>query len=108
MRETVPQDVQKKILIVDDHAVVRQGLRDFISSGPDLTVCGEASGRREALCCCEQTRPDLALVDLALGADSGLDLVKDITVQFPEIKMLVLSMQDELFYAERVLRAGAS
>lgn len=108
MSETLPPDAQKKILIVDDHAVVRQGLRDFISSEQGLTVCGEASGRREAMSCCEQARPDLVLIDLALGADAGLDLVKDITAQFPEIKMLVLSMQDELFYAERVLRAGAS
>lgn len=102
------QQVQIKILIVDDHAFVRQGLRDFLSREPDLLVCGESSGRAEALQFCSANTPHLALIDLSLGADSGLDLVKDISVQFPEIKMLVLSMQDEMLYAERVLRAGAA
>jgi DNA-binding NarL/FixJ family response regulator len=97
-----------KILIVDDHPFVRQGLRNFIDREPDLSVCGEAAGRVDALRLCAETSPRLVLVDLSLGKDSGLDLVKDIAVQFPSVKMLVLSMQNELLYAERVLRAGAS
>lgn len=108
MSETAPLGAKKKILIVDDHAFVRQGLRDFVEREPDLTVCGEASGRIEALKLCAAVVPDLVLIDLSLGTDSGLDLVKDITAQFAGIKMLVLSMQDEMLYAERVLRAGAS
>lgn len=98
-----------EILIVDDHAFVRQGLRDFLEREPDLSVCGEAAGRSEALQqLCAGLKPHLVLIDLSLGKDSGLDLVKDIAVQFPGLKMLVLSMQDEMIYAERVLRAGAS
>jgi DNA-binding NarL/FixJ family response regulator len=109
MSNTIPPSgSKKKILIVDDHAFVRQGLRDFIERESDLTVCGEAVSRAEALKLCSDTQPHLVLVDLSLGADSGLDLVKDISVQFPETKMLVLSMQNEMLYAERVLRAGAS
>ena len=108
MSEINPSDVKKKLLIVDDHAFVRQGLRDFIERESDMTVCGEATGRADALIRCEKTRPDLVLIDLALGEDSGLDLVKDIAVQFSGVKMLVLSMQNEMLYAERVLRAGAS
>jgi len=108
MTDAVPQDLKKRILIVDDHAFVRQGLRDFIEREPHLCVCGETSTRAEALQLCAQTKPHLVVIDLSLGEDSGLDLVKDIAAQFPEIKMLVLSMQDEMLYAERVLRAGGS
>lgn len=102
------QSSKKKILIVDDHAFVRQGLRDFIEREPDLSVCGEADGNVEALRLCADVSPDLVLIDLLMGQDSGLDLVKDIAAQFPGLKTLVLSMQDEMLYAERVLRAGAS
>lgn len=108
MSETTPSGSKKKILIVDDHAYVRQGLRDFIEREIDFSVCGEAAGRVEALHLCAGQKPHLILVDLSLGKDSGLDLVKDIATQFPAVKMLVLSMQDEMLYAERVLRAGAS
>jgi DNA-binding NarL/FixJ family response regulator len=109
MRRMNEADVAKqKILVVDDHAFIRQGLRDFIERETDLAVCGEAVGRVEALQRCEESRPDLVLIDLSLGTDSGLDLVKDIAVRFPGLKMLILSMQDEMLYAERVLRAGAA
>jgi DNA-binding NarL/FixJ family response regulator len=108
MSETTFFGSEKKILIVDDHAFIRRGLRDFIGRESDLSICGEASGRNEALKLCAEASPQLALIDLSLGADSGLDLVKDIAAQFPCIKMVVLSMQDEMLYAERVLRAGAS
>lgn len=99
---------KNKILIVDDHAIVRQGLRDFLERESDFTICGEAAGRADALQLCATTNPHLVLIDLSLGKDSGLDLIKDIAVKFPLIKTLVLSMQDEELYAERVLRAGAS
>ncbi|MEI8206428.1 MAG: response regulator transcription factor [Kiritimatiellales bacterium] len=108
MSDTTPQNQKQRILIVDDHAFVRQGLRDFIEREPGLCICGETATRAEALQLCIKTTPHLVIIDLSLGADSGLDLVKDIAVQFPEISMLVLSMQDEMLYAERVLRAGAS
>lgn len=102
------QKPARKILIVDDHAFVRQGLRDFIEREPDLRVCGEAASRAEALQCCAELHPDLVLVDLSLGGDLGLDLIKDISIQFPSMKTLVLSMQDEMLYSERALRAGSS
>lgn len=108
MSDKNPQGAKKKILIVDDHAFVRQGLRSFIELDSELCICGEASTRAAALQLCTEKKPHLVLVDLSLGGDSGLDLVKDITVQFPVIKTLVLSMQDEMLYAERVLRAGAA
>lgn len=108
MSDTTPQDSKKRILIVDDHAFVRQGLRDFIEKESDFSVCGDASGRQDALQLCEKTKPHLVVIDLSLGKESGLDLVKDVALQFPGTKMLVLSMQDEMLYAERVLRAGAS
>lgn len=97
-----------RIVIVDDHPLIRQGLRDFVEREDDLSICGEADCRKTALDLCSAQQPDLALVDISLGRDSGLDLVKDIVAQFPAIKTLVLSMQDEMLYAERVLRAGAS
>jgi DNA-binding NarL/FixJ family response regulator len=108
MSDTNSKAQRKKILIVDDHAFVRQGLRDFIEREPDLSVCGEADGRADALRLCADLSPDLVLIDLLMGQDSGLDLIKDIAAQFPGLKTLVLSMQDEMLYAERVLRAGAS
>lgn len=107
MSVTTPPGAKKKILIVDDHAFVRQGLRDFIERESDLAVCGEAVSRAEALQRCTAATPHLVLIDLSLGGESGLDLVKDIAAQLPDIKTLVLSMQDEMLYAERVLRAGA-
>ncbi|MDK2857886.1 MAG: hypothetical protein PWQ29_770 [Verrucomicrobiota bacterium] len=99
---------KKKILIVDDHAFVRQGLRDYIEREPEFTVCGEAASRVQSLRLCSQVSPDLVLVDISLGRDSGLDLLKDIAAQFPGMKTLALSMRDEMLYAERALRAGAS
>jgi DNA-binding NarL/FixJ family response regulator len=71
-------------------------------------VCGDAGGRAEALKLCAEVTPHLVVIDLSLGEDSGLDLLKDMVVQFPKIKIVVLSMQDEMLYAERVLRIGAS
>lgn len=108
MSEKTVSNSPKKIFIVDDHPLVRQGLRDFINHDDGLTVCGEAASRKDALSFIGENTPDIMLIDLSLGEDSGLDLIKDVTVNFPKVKMLVLSMQDELLYAERVLRAGAS
>jgi DNA-binding NarL/FixJ family response regulator len=98
---------KKKILIVDDHSLVRRGLTALIESERDLAVCGEAATCREALEAIRQSQPDLVIVDLALGDDDGLDLVKAMKTHHPEIPSLVLSMLDESVYAERSLRAGA-
>ncbi len=99
---------KKKILLVDDYEMIRRGLRDFIETEPDFEVAAEAGTSVEALAQCASTPLDIALIDLSLGEDSGLELIKDITAQFPDLKMLVVSIQDERLYAERVLRAGAS
>ncbi len=99
---------KKKILLVDDYEMIRRGLRDFIETEPDLEVVAEAGTSAEAIEQCLSTPLDIALIDLSLGEDSGLELIKDITARFPDIKMLVVSIQDERLYAERVLRAGAS
>ena len=96
-----------KVLLVDDHPIVRRGLAQMINQEMDLIICGEAESTQEALEVIELQKPNIALVDLSLKDDSGLELIKDIKARFPEVLTLVLSMHDEVFYAERVLRAGA-
>jgi DNA-binding NarL/FixJ family response regulator len=98
---------RKKVLIVDDHPMLRRGLAALIDSEPDLSVCGEAATCPEALAAIPERRPDLVIVDLALGKDDGLDLVKEMKKRHPAIPALVLSMHDEAVYAERSLKAGA-
>ena len=96
-----------RILLVDDHPVVRDGLADAINHEPDLTVCATAEDRPEAMAAIERTRPDLVVIDLMLKSSSGLELIKDVHVRWPRLLILVVSMHDETLYAERVLRAGA-
>ncbi|MBC7817760.1 MAG: response regulator transcription factor [Planctomycetaceae bacterium] len=96
-----------KILIVDDHPLLREGLAMRLSLEPDLQVCGEAATEEEALAQAEQTTPELMLVDISLKNGNGLNLIKQIKSQYPHIKMLVVSSFDESLYAERALRAGA-
>jgi len=99
---------QARILIVDDHPIIRQGVARLIESQPDMTVCCEAADARQALKCIEKVDPDLAIIDLSLDKDlSGVDLLKDINLRFPYVSTLVLSMHSESVFAERVLRAGA-
>jgi DNA-binding NarL/FixJ family response regulator len=96
-----------RILIVDDHPIVRQGLVQMIGHEPDMIVCGEAESAHEALKVIAASTPDVAVVDLSLKGISGLELLKDIKVRYPKLPVLVLSMFDESIYAERALRAGA-
>ena len=96
-----------KILIVDDHPIVREGLTARIARQPDLKVCGEAEDVLDALEKVKATQPDLVIVDLSLKSGQGLDLIKRIKAKAPDTKMLVSSMYDEALYAERSLRAGA-
>jgi len=96
----------KRILIVDDHAIMRDGLRELISREPDMEVCGQTGDAVEALELAGRGKPDLVLVDIALSDRSGLELLKDLRAQYPQIAILALSMHDETLYAERVLRAG--
>src|SRR5215212_7984116 len=97
---------KKKIFIVDDHPMMRDGLAQMIANEPDLSLCGEAENASEALEKIEKLRPDLALVDITLRSGSGLELIKDLQTRLPTVAVLVISMHDESLYAERVLRAG--
>jgi DNA-binding NarL/FixJ family response regulator len=92
-----------KVLIVDDHPMVREGLRALIGRERDLTVCGEAETAGEALDAVANLKPDLVLADITLPGRSGVELVKDIRALQPAVLVLVISMHDELLYAERVL-----
>jgi DNA-binding NarL/FixJ family response regulator len=96
-----------KILIVDDHPLVRAGLAQLIGDCPDLEVCAEAADMAEALRQIDSTQPDLVIIDLSLAGGSGLDLIEHIKSRNRNILMLVASMHDEMLYAERVLAAGA-
>lgn len=96
-----------RILIVDDHELLRQGLHDLIASNPDLEICGEALDETGALQQFRTLQPDLMIVDISLGQGDGIDLVKRIHAESSTVRMLVLSMHDESLYAQRALRAGA-
>jgi DNA-binding NarL/FixJ family response regulator len=96
-----------RILIVDDHPIVRQGLVQMIEREANMTVCGEAESADEALEMARRLKPALVIVDLSLNGKPGLELVKDLRAEAPHIMVLVLSMHDEALWAERVLRAGA-
>jgi DNA-binding NarL/FixJ family response regulator len=98
---------KKTILIVDDHPMLRRGLAALIESEPDLAVLATAATLPAAIEAIESGQPDLVIVDIALGKDDGLDLVKEIQRSHPQMASLVLSMHDEAMYAERALRAGA-
>lgn len=96
-----------RILIVDDHPLVRAGFAQLIGDCPDLEVCGEAADMADALKQVDATAPDLAIIDLSLSGGSGLDLIEHIKARNKNILMLVASMHDETLYAERVLATGA-
>src|SRR6516162_413024 len=97
-----------RIMLVDDHPLVREGLAEVLTREPDMVICGHAEDRLQALQLIPAAKPHLAIIDLALKKSNGLELIKDIRAQFPEVVMLVVSMQDEMLHAERVLKAGAS
>jgi DNA-binding NarL/FixJ family response regulator len=96
-----------RILLVDDHPMVRERLADIITAEADLTVCGEAEERQQAIQVIQATQPDLAIIDITLKDSDGLELIKDIRSRWPRLRMLVVSMHDESLYAERVIRSGA-
>lgn len=98
---------KKRILIVDDHPMMREGLAHSLNQEPDLTVCGAARTVDEALAGLAAQQPDLVLTDITLPGKSGLELIKDLKAMHPALPVLVVSMHDEALYAERALRAGA-
>jgi len=95
------------ILVVDDHPIVRQGLAELINHEDDLTVCGLAEDAYQAMQAIKTSKPDMVIVDISLKETSGVGLIKDIKVQYPNLPVLALSMHDESLYAERAMRAGA-
>jgi DNA-binding NarL/FixJ family response regulator len=104
-------DVQAKkyrVLLVDDHPIVRQGLALLIDREADLSVCGEADGAHSAFHAIETLRPDIVLLDISLNGPDGLDVLKEIRMKSGSLPVLILSMHDESIYAERAMRAGAN
>ncbi len=100
--------MKNKILLVDDHPLVREWLANLINEETDFEVCGQAANAREALDLIGKLSPRMAVVDISLEGGSGLELIKDIKAQHPKVNTIVLSMHDETLYAERAMRAGAS
>jgi DNA-binding NarL/FixJ family response regulator len=98
---------ESRILIVDDHPLFQEALRELISREPGWSVCGKASDAGEAMRLAEGLKPDLMIVDISLGDTNGIDLIKAATSKHPDLAILVVSMHDESLYAERALRAGA-
>lgn len=98
---------QKRILIVDDHPLIRFGLATALAKNPDYLICGEAVDHHEALAKIRELNPDLVTLDLTLNNSHGLELIKDINVQFPGLLILVVSVHDEFLNARRVISAGA-
>ncbi len=98
---------KKKVLIVDDHPLLRDGLAKVINQQPDLEVCGEAGDARSALSLLPKCKPDVVIVDLTMDDGNGLDLIKDLHARDRRLPILVLSMHHENLYAERAIRAGA-
>jgi DNA-binding NarL/FixJ family response regulator len=97
----------RRILVVDDHPLMRQGVAQSINCVPDLEVCGEAESAAQAITLVAKLKPDLVLTDISLTGASGLELIKDLRSLRPEMPVLVLSMHEESLYAGRALRAGA-
>lgn len=96
-----------RILLVDDHPIVLEGLALRINGQPDLEVCGEATGLADARKAAAECEPDLAVIDLMLKDGSGLELIRDLLAQHPRLRALALSMHDERLFAPRALAAGA-
>lgn len=101
-------DDRKRVFLVDDHPILRDGVGQLINGEDDLVVCGEAGGMPAALAAVEARKPDLVLIDIFLeGGANGIELIKALHKPYPDLPMLVLSMHDPGLYAERCLRAGA-
>jgi DNA-binding NarL/FixJ family response regulator len=107
---TPKEEVARKsrVVVIEDHPVLCDGLRQLIDKQQDLDCVGVADNTADAKRLAEQSKPDLMVLDLRLKGGDALDLIKTLRVEHPEIKVLVLSQYDELIFAERALRAGAS
>lgn len=108
MNATVQTERKSHVVVVEDHPLLREGLKQLIDGQPDLSCIAVADNTSDAKRLAEQCKPDLMLLDLRLKVGDSLDLIKSLRVEHPELKVLVLSQYDELLFAERALRAGAS
>jgi DNA-binding NarL/FixJ family response regulator len=99
---------KRRVLLVDDHPIVRQGLTEMVNHEEDLSVCGTAEDMNQALEQIERLKPDLVVLDISLKGSNGIEVLKDIKVRLPKTVVLMLSMHDETLYAVRALRAGAA
>jgi DNA-binding NarL/FixJ family response regulator len=99
-------DAKSRVLLVEDHAMLRERLAQLINQDPALQVCGETDNIRQAMEIVRTEKPDIAIVDITLQGSSGLELIKDLKAHEVELPVLVLSMHEESLYAERVLAAG--
>jgi DNA-binding NarL/FixJ family response regulator len=109
MTQSAPPQESHRVLVVDDHPVVRHGITLVINAEPDLTVCGEAENEQTARRLLRELQPDALVVDLSLGAGGdGFNIVRDVHAHFPQVPILVLSMHDETVYADRLFAQGAA
>jgi DNA-binding NarL/FixJ family response regulator len=101
------QPARKRVLVIDDHPMTRAGVVHLLSKQADLEICGEAGAPAEALAAIPNLKPDLVITDMTMPGRSGIEFLKDTLALYPQLAILVVSMHDELIYAERALRAGA-
>jgi len=99
---------KRRVLIIDDHPIMRQGLQQCLEQEQDLSVCGQLESGNNAISRIQDTNPDLLIVDISLPDENGISLLKRVRAKYPNLRSLVLSMHDETLYAERALRAGAN
>lgn len=98
---------KSRVLLVDDHPIVRRGIADLLNAEKNLEVCGEAANMQDAFALAGKLKPDLAIVDVSLDGNNGIELMKTFSGRYAELPLLAYSMHDETIYAERALRAGA-
>lgn len=102
-----PRMRSRRLIIIDDHPLIRRGLERLISSGDRFVVCGEAGTAAEGLKLLQEVQPEVAIVDIGLPDQSGIDLTRQIVADFPQTHVLILSMHDDVSYARRAFRIGA-
>jgi len=105
--QALPTPAKRRVFLVDDHPITRQGVVVLINQESDLEVCGEADSAPKAFDLLQKSKADLAVVDISLKTTSGIELTKNLKVLLPDLPILIMSMHDESLYAERALRAGA-
>ena len=106
-QDITPKKAERRVFLVDDHPMLRDGLKRLVEQIPGCVICGEAESAAGALEIMPRLKPDLAIIDISLPDRNGLELLKDMHSLMPDVRMLVFSMHDEILYAERVLKAGA-